>query len=304
MFQNKAATSRKTLPVTILYGIVMSLLLGVVQKELWLQALGVIVTVYIMIIINNGNALIRIYSRLVSCTTLVLTLMVASLDESPQVSIAQALFAAHILTLFYTYQDKRSMGTVCMSFIFIGLISTMFIEVLFLVPVIWLILATRMQAASARNYAASVIGLIVPYWFWGAYSLNDGSYMNVVSHVAGIASLMPIGTSILEPHLLISMTFVTVIGMLGVLHFLRYSYQDSIKTRMLFYSFISMSMLLLVFIILQPQHSSFLLRFLIVTVSPLVAHYFTFTKSWLTNYFFIASIVTAVLLTVYNTWIS
>jgi len=304
VFQNKAATSRKTLPVTILYGIVMSLLLGVVQKELWLQALGVIVTVYIMIIINNGNALIRIYSRLASCTALVLTVMVASLDESPQVSISQALFAAHILTLFYTYQDKRSMVTVCMSFMFIGLISTMFIEVLFLVPFIWLILATRMQAASARNYAASVIGLIVPYWFWGAYSLYDGSYMDIVSHVAGIASLMPIGTSILEPHLLISMTFVTIIGMLGVLHFLRYSYQDSIKTRMLFYSFISLSMLLLVFIILQPQHSSFLLRFLIVTVSPLVAHYFTFTKSWLTNYFFIASIVTAVLLTVYNTWIS
>jgi hypothetical protein len=303
MFQERAATSRKTLPITIVYGLVMSVLFGVIDKGLWLQFACVAIATYVMVIINNYYSLIRVYSRLVSCAFLVLTIMSARLNNLPEADIAQVLFAIHLFLLFKTYQEKESMGTVCASFLMIGAISTMFIQILFLVPFLWIILGTRMQVGSAKNYMASVIGLIIPYWFWGAYGLWTHNYTYIIDHVASIANIYPISTDILEPHLLITLTFISILGICGALRFIRYSYYDSIKTRMLFYSMITLFILILVFIILQPQHSSFLLKILLITVSPLIAHYFTFTKSWLTNYFFISSLIITILLTIYNTWV-
>lgn len=292
-----------TLPVTIIYGILMSLLVGVIQKELWLQAICVIATTYTMILINNSNVLIRIYSRLVSCTFLALTIMTSFLNKDIESYLIQFLFAAHLLTFFKSYQNKRSMNYVFTSFITIGIISTIFIQILFIVPILWLLLGTRMQAGSAKNFAASIIGLIVPYWFWGIYSLSADSYTTITNHILGLVEIVPLSTAILEPHTLISLTFITLLGISGILHFIRYSYNDSIKTRMLYYSLITIFWVLLLLIILQPQHNKFTFKILIVVASPIIAHYFTFTKSWITNYYFIASLITTILLTVYNTWI-
>lgn len=303
MFQERAATSRKALPITIVYGLVMSVLLGVIDKGLWLQFSCVSIATYVMVILNNHYSLIRIYSRLVSCTFLVLTIMSARLSNLSEASFVQLLFAVHLFFLFRTYQERESMGAVCASFLMIGFISTLFIQILFLVPFLWILLGTRMQAGSAKNYAASLIGLIIPYWFWGAYCLWTNNYTYIAEHVTSIAVFHSFSTDILEPHLLITLTFISILGICGTLRFVRYSYNDSIKTRMMFYSLITLFLLILAFVILQPQHSNFLLKLLIITVSPIIAHYFIFSKSWLTNYFFISSLVIAILLTIYNTWV-
>ncbi len=302
MFQNIVAQSRKTLPITAVYTAVMAFLFEAVDSSLWIHFLCILFTGYMMLLINNNNALIRIYSRLPSSIFLVLATMVTCLSKSFEANIVQALFALHLLMLFRAYQNKRGMGDVCASFIMLGIASTLFIQVLFFLPFAWLILLARMQAGSMKNFLASIMGLLVPYWFWFAYTLNVGDYTRVIDHLASIATFQPLCQGILNPSLLVNLVFVALTGIVAVTHFYRYSFHESIRTRMMFYSLILLFMLTLLFLVLQPAYSAYLLRMLIVSASPIIAHYFTFTKSRFTNWHFIATIFVILLLTVYNTW--
>jgi hypothetical protein len=304
VFQEVAAKGKNTLPVTVVYAAVMALLAGMTFDGWWKEFVCIIIATFLMVIINNNNVLIRVYSRLPSSIFLVLAVMLMNRYKSFEADIALVLFAAHLLLLFRTYQDKQSMGTVCTAFILIGAISTVFMQILYFVPIIWLLLGTYMQAGSLKNYAASLAGLLVPYWLWGTYGFCTGNYEHILEHIASIAVIQPVDGSILEPHLLLNIVFISVLGICGAAHFARYSYHDSIKTRMMFYSLIVLFLLTVVFIVLQPQYDNYLLRLLAVTAAPITAHYFTFTKSRFHNCFFIVCIAIAILLTVYNTWMA
>ena len=66
--QNKIAESRLALPVTSVIAIVLWFVYGLVQQNLWLSSICFAVTTYLMVELNNSNSLIRIYSRMVSCS--------------------------------------------------------------------------------------------------------------------------------------------------------------------------------------------------------------------------------------------
>ena len=280
----------------------MAFLFAATDSSLWLHFLCILFTGYVMLLINNNNALIRIYSRMPSSIFLALATMVTCLGKSLEANIVQALFALHLLMLFRAYQNKRGMGDVCASFIMLGAASTLFVQVLFFLPFSWLILVVRMQAPSLKNFVASIIGVLVPYWFWTAYSINAGDYTHVIDHFVSIATFQPLCQGIFLPSLIVNLVFVALTGLVAIAHFYRYSFRESIRVRMIFYSLILMFLLTLVFLVLQPTHSPCLLRMLIVTASPIVAHYFTFTKSRVTNWHFIATIIIILLLTVCNAW--
>lgn len=101
---------------------------------------------------------------------------------------------------------------------------------------------------------------------------------------------------------LVSLAYFALLGVMGSIHFLRNSYLDKIKTRMIYETIIILLGFTLCFIILQPQHAPLLTPVLITVVAPLIAHYITFTRTFVTNLSFIAIIVTAFLLTALNSW--
>ena len=72
-FQNKAAESRSTLPIAALYGGVVWILAGLIQQQWWIQAVCYVIATFIIIELNNSNALIRIYSRMVSAAFIFLS---------------------------------------------------------------------------------------------------------------------------------------------------------------------------------------------------------------------------------------
>ena len=73
--QNKIADSRLALPVTAIYAVLVCLISGFITQHLWAQFAILIVSTYMMLELNNTNALIRIYSRMVSCSYLMLAVM-------------------------------------------------------------------------------------------------------------------------------------------------------------------------------------------------------------------------------------
>ena len=89
---------------------------------------------------------------------------------------------------------------------------------------------------------------------------------------------------------------------MGTIHFLRNASKDKIRTRMLYYIFISMFLLTVLFIIFQPQHFEALFGFKIVNASALIAHFIALTRTRFTNIAFFILIALVFMLTVCNLW--
>ena len=100
LLQNKITGSRLTLPVTLCYAIGIWLLGGLIQEQWWIQFGCFMLTAYLMVQLNNTNALIRIYSRMVSVSFLLLSCMACFLFPSLSGNFTQLCIVASYLIFF------------------------------------------------------------------------------------------------------------------------------------------------------------------------------------------------------------
>lgn len=281
----------------------MLVVMGLFDIDHWMQMLLFGVSTFLMVVLNNSNSLIRVFSRMVSCSFMVLSLMIPSLFDSLEGGISQVMCIIALLFFLDSYQDRRSMGKIFFAFSCLGVVSTQFFQVLFFLPFIWFLLFTSLQSGSLKVIVASILGILAPYWFWLCWCLHNGCHTCILDHVMTVTDFGPIAEGLFTPQLIIPILLIATLGIAGTVHFLANSFADNIKTRMFYNVFIMLFFATLIFIVLQPQHSDYLLRILIICASPLVAHFFTFTNTWLTNLSFYAVLVTTIVITVLNTWI-
>ncbi|MGM9700513.1 MAG: hypothetical protein ACI3YX_03705 [Prevotella sp.] len=287
--QNRIAVSRYALPVTATYTAGICLLCGLWQQQLWLQFAALAFSTYLMVLANNQHGLIRIYSRMVSCAYLMLWMAACYLFPSAEAGLIAVCFAAFHTILFHAYQDKQAMGTVYYAFCFIGIASLPFVQALWLVPVLWVLLTTKVLAMSGKTFAASLLGILTPYWIGGTYYIYRYGLQAVADHFAALARFSPLCQigSLTLPQLL-TLSLVAILGMVGIVHFLRTSYRDKIRTRMIYEYLMVLEAALVVYIVLQPQFADQLLPALIVTTAPLIGHYAALSEGRMANIAFIA----------------
>ena len=159
------------------------------------------------------------------------------------------------------------------------------------------------MAMSHRNFWASIIGILTPYWFNIPYCLYTEDFNTVANHFVQLAEFQPlVQYTQLSIQQLVTLAFVVLVFLIGLIHFLRKSFLDKIRIRMLYTVFIVLAILILIFMILQTQHFDILLALLIVHTSPLIAHYLALTRTRVTNYSFILLVMLWLALTAYNLW--
>lgn len=312
--QNLAAESRFALPMVMAYAIAIWLISGLLipvipftaaelVRGAWVQFACFLVSAYLMVELNNSNALIRIYSRMVSCSFLVLSCAANFLFSSMAGAIVQLCVIAFYIALFRCYQNKASMGWTYYSFLCIGLASTAYVHILFYVPVLWAIMFFQLTSLSWRTFAASVLGLLTPYWFILPFYIYQGDTGTFISHVAQLAVFVrPFDYRMLSLNQLLFFIFIVALAVTGIVHYWRNSYNDRIRIRQFYGSFIGMSIVTTIFLMLQPQHYDILIRILIVNVSPLIAHFISLTHTRITNIAFYTICGVALLLTILNLW--
>lgn len=301
--QNRIADSRMALPITAVYAVMACLACGFIGQHLWWQFAMLVLSTYMMVELNNANALIRIYSRMVSCSYLVLTVMSPSLLMSVPHAATQMFLVAFFLLLFRCYQDKRAAGGLFYAFAMLGMASLAFVQILYFVPVVWVLLFTNIMAGNVRTWCASLLGLMLPYWCVGGYCVYVGQVDALYAHIEGLwqfAPLADVGAVSLSQAL--SVGVVVVVAVIGMVHFHRNSFMDKIRTRMLFEVFTTFILCIIVFAVLQPQHLSFLHSMLLVCVSPLAGHFISLTHTRATNVTFLALLAIVLGVTVYNIW--
>ena len=302
-FQNRVAESRIALPVTGVYAFAVCALGGLFTEQLWVQFVLLAVSSFLMMELNNVNALIRIYSRMVSCSFLVLAVMSQYLVVDVRCGIVQACFIAFYLFLFSAYQDNRAMGRVFYAFLMLGIASTMFVQILFFVPLVWVLLCTNLMVRSFRAFVSSLFGLLVPYWFMVAYYLYIDDVDSLLDHFLQIAQFGPVlGWMDMPVSHILTAAYVAILAVVGMIHLRLNNYKDKIRTRMLFEIFSVLALAAIVFMILQPQHIDYLLALLIVSTSPMIGHYIALTNTFITNISFYVMLVVALIITCANLW--
>lgn len=301
--QNIIAENRYALPVTAVLAALILLLSGQPWQQLW-QTVGLLaVSALLMVELNNAYALIRIYSRMVSCSFLAIMVMASFLHTHSAILIVQLCTIIFYLTIFHAYQDKQATGWVFYAFLSIGIASLFFVQILYFVPILWLLLLFNINALSARTFCASLFGLLLPYWFIGGYAVYIGRSEELLSHFLALSRFeQPLDFQSLNPHQLLTACFVLLLMVIGSIHFIRNSFHDKIRIRMIYETFIIMSVSTLLFMVLQPTHFDFLLSIFIVSTAALTGHFISLTHTRLTNIAFIWMILTTILLMVYNIW--
>ena len=302
--QNKIADSRYSLPITATLAALVWVAVGFMVGHLWVEFAFTIISTLLMVELNNRNALMRTYSRMVSCSFLVLITMAFLPAPSLKASIVTMCFIAFYLILWNGYQDKQSTGWTFYAFFCIGLASVVFVQIAYYLPFLWMMMLFFTNNFSLRTFCASIIGVMTPYWFTVGYYFYTDNIGAFVQHFLDVINFQYLfDYTQITVHQVVNLSYLLLLGIIGIIHFLHTSYADKIRTRMVYESFILMYFVSLSFLILHPQHDDELEGIIIMNMAPLLAHFITFTKGKVTNIMFICMLVMTVLILLYNIFI-
>lgn len=262
-----------------------------------------LLTAYGMLVLNNTYALIRIYSRMVSCSFLVLACMASFATSSWRIPLLGLVSVLAYILLFRCYQDRSAQGWVFYAFVCIGIGSLSWVQMLYFVPLAWLVCAFCLYCLDLRTFIASVFGVAFPYWFWAGWLAIKGNMAPLLEHFEELITFGHIMESgCITNHHLAMLLFIIVTAIIGSLHFVSHSYQDKIRTRMFFQCFMFSAVYAFVFLVLQPQFASQLLIVMTVMTAPIIGHYFALSNSKASNILFFVMLAVAIAIIAFNLW--
>ena len=287
--QRRISRSRKLLPIVAIMAVAIWTADGLFPHNLWGQFACFVVSTYLMVELNNSNALIRIYSRMMSCSYILLVCMSPFLFHSTATMLLAICTVATFIALFITYQDKLSMGWTFYGFTALGIASVIDVRMLYYVPILWVAMVFYLQSMTLRTFLASLFGILFPYWFLALYLIYTNDFNPALEHFSQLAQFGIVADfKVLPLNVMLSMGFVGILAVTGIVHFLRNRINDKTRTRMLFNTFILVDIATIVFIILQPHLYMHLLTVMIIATAPLIAHFIALTDTKITNWAFIA----------------
>lgn len=301
--QNKIAESKLALPLTVAYGVIVWLASGLIGGQWWIQFACFFLAAFLMMELNTIHALIRIYSRMVSCVFIIFLCMICFLFSSIPGAITQVCIIAAMTLLFNSYQDKTATGWTYYSFLMLGIASLAFVHILFFLPILWLVTLFQLQSLSWRTWTASLFGIVTPYWFWCCWLGWNEDFTPLIDHFVLLSEFStPFGLSSLSEHHFVTLIFVVLMAFTGTIHYIRKHHDDKIRIRLLYGGFMWMCLITTAFILLQPQHYDVLIRILIINTAPLVGHFLALTHTRQTNIAFFVIVAATLIVTGYNLW--
>lgn len=301
LLQNRISRSRVLLPTMVLYAVAVWLVCGLVSDGLWLQFASFVISSFLMVELNNSNALIRIYSRMVSCSFITMVCMSTFLLQSAGAMLLSICVVVSFIMSFLTYQDKGAVGRTFYSFLSMGLATLIDIKMLFFAPVMWIAMFFYLQSLTPRTFVASLLGLLCPYWFVSVYFLYTTDFTLPLEHFSQLVEFgMVADFSLVPTAAIVAICFVIVLSLTGIIHYIRKRINDKTRTRMLYNTFILVNIASIVFFILQPQQYMTLFTVMIVTASPLIAHFIALTHTRITDISFKVIVTAALALTIIN----
>ena len=280
--QNKVAESRLTLPVSVALFIVVRLFQGVgVSFAAAAAAPLCLCAAAVMLETNVALQILRVRSRLGESLWLLLAAAMPFLYGLGAPAVCACCLAAGMGLLLCCYRNRNAVLLVFHSFLFLGAGSLLSPVMIPLALLFYFCLAFLMRAFSWKGLWAGIVGLLTPYWCWVAWEACVGDVMRVADHVLALwlwvldwdgLSLLP------AVRLLPVWCLLVFFGLTGIIHYMRKRYDDKIRTRMMLYVYVCVTVFLHVVFLLLPGQRMELLAMMAVSTSPLMAHYWAMTR--------------------------
>lgn len=264
-------------------------------------------TTYICMETNGVQNIIRIRTRMMACVWLVLASCLAFMHPFDTPAISAVCMALSYYLLFRCYQLYDSTAWVFHSFLFLG-IGSLFTAIMLPMGLLYFIyLIGFLRSLTWRGFLAGVLGLAVPYLGWGAWCFLTDKTDSLLYFITSHFMWYPISWETLtnlSVNWMVSMGVVILLSLVGAFHYLQTKFNDKIRVRMILYIYTVQTILFILYLFLQPQEFQNTMALLVVSACPLIAHYFSLTRSWLSNAFFILSMLLCGTMAYFNLWMN
>lgn len=249
---------------------------------------------------NKSLILLRIRSWMITSTFIMIAACCGFNYASTEAGVIGLCVAFSFFMIFLCYQTPDDVGKTYNAYLSIGIASLFFIQVIYFIPLIWILSVYMLQSLNWRTWLTSILGAITPYWLALPFYLYRQDYDGIIRHFEPLRQL-PETNIALSPIQTIVFVLIAALAIAGAINFWRRSYEERIRTRQI-YAFLQwIGLAVGIFILLQPQHYDILIRVMIICACPFIAHFFTFTKTKVTNYLFIGIVILVILLSIVNT---
>lgn len=300
--QNIVTTSSFLLPVAaVLCALIWIYANPTYELTHWIGLVFCTICTAFMVELNNTNMLIRVRTRMVGTTLLVLWTSCGFLHpfQTAHFAILCLLICYH--ALMYIYQQNHNTGTTFFIYACIGGIS-MIIQPLCILALAFFFVLGYFRALSFKSFLAGLIGFFLPFWLvFSSCFLIDKTDL-IIQYVSDYSQWIPFQYHTVNSHHVAAFTLLLLIVIPSVMHFIRNNFQDKIKVRMFFYFILWMELVLTLGIIVLPHHFQEFYLLLIMNSSPLIAHFLTLSNNKFSNYFFITIVMLIAALTIYTLW--
>lgn len=255
---------------------------------------------YLLVVLNNTFAIIRVRASVQTSIFLLLTALYPTIHHLQAGDFVAICYMGSMSLMFLTYKKHDSCGYIFHAFALLGVSSILLPKTIWTIPVFWMA-AYSLQSLNTKSFMASLLGWAFPFWMLLSYCIICSDMRLLIDTVNGLCKIEPIHFELLTART-ITLAYTVILFIVSSIHCLNRNHDEGIRTRVFLNFFITLGFFLLLLMIIQPETQDSLMPLLIVLTSMMAGHFFTLTDSRVSNIFFILSILAIVPLFFYNLW--
>lgn len=239
---------------------------------------------YLLLEMNNRCHMLRVRSRMMSSTFLLLMATLPMYHPLHPALLALPCVAWANLLLFSVYQKREPVGSIFYAFLLWGVGACVCMPLWLVVPVLWLCCGHHLRILTLRTWMASIFGLLVPVIYIFLASLLEWMPLPFSGWMQMQASLPALWTDVWAHLTLpgaVSCGVLMLLYVWSALHFSANAYRDNMRTRMCFnvlrleFNIVFLSILSMAVLQLPVQTY---IPVAVLLGAPSVAHYFTLSE--------------------------
>lgn len=310
-FQNHISESSFTLPLCMVMGTLVwfwngtSLDYEFENSALWTLFLAIGVT-YVVFETANTYALLRIRSRMITSVWVVLISMMAFVHFYHSGWIAALAMAGSYYVMFATYQEHEPVLGVFHTFFLLSVAILALPQLCILVPLYYWYLLVFLRCLSWRCFWAGLVGLSLPLCLVLGWCVITADYSFAEERIDNL--LQTVIFPVERYKVLFSLTsvealdflLVSMLSLIGIIHYLHNYYNDKIRTRMYLYIYVMQTIASWLIVICAPDMWHLMAPALLLNASTMIAHFFALTGSIISNLFFCMTLAILFLMYIIN----
>lgn len=292
---NRISRSILTFPACLLMAVLLWWWPQMAYSHDYTVSLVLVIAIALLLLeTGNRNQLYRVQTRMLPSVWLFAAACIPAFHPFHYALLGTLFLAVSYHLLFRTYQAAEPVGLVFYTFLMLSVGSLFVPHMLFLVPFYVWYLIVFMRAFSVRVLFAALMGSLLPFWFWLGWILVQEDTMALLAWHARLVGINMggVGAFLHPAPPMFAFYLMAFLAVWMSVYYMRNSFGDKIQTRMLFYVYIFQSMLLLVYGVLVNAATA--LPMLLLSVSPLAAHYFALRSTWLSLIIFFLTLLSFV----------